>query len=100
MSLAPTKRFPIAEFDEKLQDILDGAEKLYYRLGVYPDLDNTIIRQIAADARAESQADSSAAHDHRSGHDRSRDARAQDCGRDRTDADAPPTLPPKRTSKR
>src|SRR5678809_129805 len=26
--------FPIAEFDEKLQDILDGAEKLYYRLGV------------------------------------------------------------------
>ena len=39
--------FPIAEFDEKLHDILDGAEKLYYRLGVNPDLDNTIIRQIA-----------------------------------------------------
>jgi Xaa-Pro aminopeptidase len=35
------------EFDEKLQDILDGAEKLYYRLGVNPDLDDTIIRQIA-----------------------------------------------------
>ncbi|HET6671431.1 MAG TPA: Xaa-Pro aminopeptidase [Pyrinomonadaceae bacterium] len=39
--------FPIVEFDEKLQDILDGAEKLYYRLGVHPDLDDTIIRQIA-----------------------------------------------------
>src|SRR5260370_13821240 len=39
--------FPIVEFDEKLQEILDGAEKLYYRLGVNPDLDDTIIRQIA-----------------------------------------------------
>jgi len=39
--------FPIAEFDEKLHDILDGAAKLYYRLGVNPDLDDTIIRQIA-----------------------------------------------------
>jgi Xaa-Pro aminopeptidase len=39
--------FPIVEFDEKLQEILDGAEKLYYRLGVHPDLDDTIIRQIA-----------------------------------------------------
>lgn len=38
---------PIVEFDEKLQDILDGAEKLYYRLGVNSDLDDTIIRQIA-----------------------------------------------------
>ncbi|MCM3903294.1 MAG: Xaa-Pro aminopeptidase [Pyrinomonadaceae bacterium] len=38
---------PIVEFDEKLQDILDGPEKLYYRLGVNPDLDDTIIRQIA-----------------------------------------------------
>ena len=39
--------FPIAEFDERLQDILDGAEKLYYRLGVNRDLDETIINQIA-----------------------------------------------------
>ena len=39
--------FPIAEFDEKLTDILDGAERLYYRLGVNSDLDDTIIRQIA-----------------------------------------------------
>ncbi len=39
--------FPLSEFDEKLQDILDGAEKLYYRLGVNADLDKTIIRQIA-----------------------------------------------------
>jgi len=39
--------FPIVEFDEKLQDVLDGAEKLYYRLGVMLILDDTIIRQIA-----------------------------------------------------
>jgi Xaa-Pro aminopeptidase len=39
--------FPVVEFDEKLHDILDGAEKLYYRFGVNSDLDDTIIRQIA-----------------------------------------------------
>jgi Xaa-Pro aminopeptidase len=39
--------FPIAEFEGKLQDILDGADTLYYRLGVNADLDETIIRQIA-----------------------------------------------------
>src|SRR6266850_2311244 len=39
--------FPIVEFDDKLQDILDGADKLYYRLGVNRDLDDTIIPQIA-----------------------------------------------------
>jgi len=39
--------FPIAEFDQRLQDILDGARYLYYRLGVNVDLDETIIRQIA-----------------------------------------------------
>jgi Xaa-Pro aminopeptidase len=39
--------YPTVEFDEKLQQILDGAEKLYYRLGVNKDLDDTIIRQIA-----------------------------------------------------
>jgi len=38
--------FPIVEFDEKLQEILDGANTLYYRLGVNRDLDDTIIRQI------------------------------------------------------
>ena len=40
--------FPTAEFEEKLQDILDGAEKLYYRLGVNAGLDDTIIRRIAS----------------------------------------------------
>ncbi|MGI8898468.1 MAG: Xaa-Pro aminopeptidase [Pyrinomonadaceae bacterium] len=44
---AADEALPVVEFDEKLQDILDGAEKLYYRLGVNPDLDDTIIRQIA-----------------------------------------------------
>ena len=39
--------FPINEFDDKLQEILDGAESLYYRLGVHNDLDNKIIRRIA-----------------------------------------------------
>jgi len=39
--------FPVAEFSEKLLDIFDGAESLYYRLGVYPDLDDRIIRKIA-----------------------------------------------------
>lgn len=39
--------FPTIEFDEKLQEILDGAEKLYYRLGVNSDLDDKIICQIA-----------------------------------------------------
>lgn len=39
--------FPIAEFSEKLQDVLDGADKLYYRLGVHADLDSQIIRRIA-----------------------------------------------------
>lgn len=39
--------FSIAEFPEKLSEILDGAENLYFRLGAYPDLDNSIIRKIA-----------------------------------------------------
>src|SRR2546426_2808579 len=41
--------FPIAEFEEKLPDILNGPEKLYYRLGDgNPGLDETIIRQLAS----------------------------------------------------
>ena len=39
--------FPVVEFDEKLEDLLDGAEKLYYRLGVNRALDETIINQIS-----------------------------------------------------
>ena len=39
--------FPIAEFETKLHDLLDGADKLYFRLGAYPDIDSTIIKQIA-----------------------------------------------------
>ena len=39
--------FPVAEFDSKLREILDGAETLYYRLGVQRDLDDKIIREIA-----------------------------------------------------
>src|SRR4030095_15347511 len=36
--------FQIAEFDENLYEVLDGSERLYYRLGVNRDLDDTIIR--------------------------------------------------------
>jgi Xaa-Pro aminopeptidase len=46
--LGADESFPIAEFEEKLHDILDGASILYYRFGVNPDLDGLIIRKIAA----------------------------------------------------
>jgi len=39
--------FPIEEFDSKLREILDGADVLYYRLGMQPDLDTRIIREIS-----------------------------------------------------
>jgi Xaa-Pro aminopeptidase len=39
--------FAIAEFEEKLEEILDGAQNLYYRLGVNPELDASIIKKIA-----------------------------------------------------
>jgi Xaa-Pro aminopeptidase len=38
---------PIDEFDEKLSEILNDAEILYYRLGVNRELDDKIIREIA-----------------------------------------------------
>ena len=41
--------FPFAEFAEKLPEILNGPEKLYYRLGDgNSNLDDTIIRQLAS----------------------------------------------------
>ena len=40
--------FPIAEFNGKLRELLDGAEILYYRLGVNRELDDVIIREITA----------------------------------------------------
>jgi Xaa-Pro aminopeptidase len=39
--------FPIAEFDAKLHEILDGSDILYYRLGVNAELDDKLIREIA-----------------------------------------------------
>jgi len=39
--------FAINDFDDELQEILDGAESLYYRLGVQTDLDSKIIQRIA-----------------------------------------------------
>ena len=40
--------FPVAEFEDKLLDILDGAAKLYYRLGVNPEIDKLLIEKIAS----------------------------------------------------
>ena len=45
--LGADESYAIEDFDDMLQDILDGAEKLYYRLGVQADLDNKIVRQIS-----------------------------------------------------
>jgi Xaa-Pro aminopeptidase len=40
--------FPVEEFQEKLAELLDGARNLYYRLGDgHPELDQTVIRQLA-----------------------------------------------------
>src|SRR5918992_745968 len=40
--------FPVEEFQEKLTDLLNGAHRLYYRLGAgQPDLDLTVIRQLS-----------------------------------------------------
>jgi Xaa-Pro aminopeptidase len=38
---------PIVEFDNKLPEILNNAETLYYRLGSQRDLDDKIIREIS-----------------------------------------------------
>jgi Xaa-Pro aminopeptidase len=39
--------FPVEEFDQKLTEILNDAETLYYRLGVQRELDDQIIREIS-----------------------------------------------------
>jgi Xaa-Pro aminopeptidase len=38
--------FPVAEFREKLAELLNGARNVYYRLGVRSDLDEMLVRQI------------------------------------------------------
>lgn len=40
--------FPFADFDEKLLDLLDGADTLYYRFGVSEELDKKIINAISS----------------------------------------------------
>jgi Xaa-Pro aminopeptidase len=40
--------FPIAEFKNKLREILDEADILYYRLGVNRELDETLIQEIVS----------------------------------------------------
>jgi Xaa-Pro aminopeptidase len=41
-----SESFPPQEFDARLSEYLDGADVLYYRLGVDRDLDDKIIREI------------------------------------------------------
>ena len=38
--------FEVKEFPAKLQEILDGADTLYYRLGVDAELDQTLVKEI------------------------------------------------------
>ena len=40
--------FPIAEFNDKLREILDGCDILYYRLGANRELEDTIVGEINA----------------------------------------------------
>lgn len=40
--------FPIADFNSKLREILSDMDTLYYRLGVSRELDDAIVREIAA----------------------------------------------------
>ena len=42
-----TEAFPTGEFESMLREFLDGAEVLYYRLGVDRELDNVIIKEIS-----------------------------------------------------
>ena len=43
---AAGEAFPIDEFEAKLNEFLDGAEILYYRLGVDRELDDTIVKEL------------------------------------------------------
>jgi Xaa-Pro aminopeptidase len=42
-----TEAFPVVEFETRLREFLDGADVLYYRLGVDRNLDDTIVKEIA-----------------------------------------------------
>ncbi len=46
--LGADEAFPTEEFEDKLLDLLDGAQKLYYRLGVNPEIDKLLIEKIAS----------------------------------------------------
>ena len=46
--LGADEAFPVEEFEDKLLDLLDGAAKLYYRLGVNPEIDRLLIEKIAS----------------------------------------------------
>jgi len=57
VSLALRSHFPITEFEAKLQDLLDGTERLYYRLGVNTDLTAQLSERIAQMRAPQSQTD-------------------------------------------
>ena len=46
--LGADEAFPIAEFNDKLLDLLDGSTVLYYRLGVNEEMDKQLISTIAS----------------------------------------------------
>ena len=46
--LGADEAFPIAEFNDKLLDLLDGSKVLYYRLGVNEEMDKQLISTIAS----------------------------------------------------
>jgi len=47
-SFGADKALPVAEFHEKVRELLNGARNLYYRLGVNPELDEAIIQSLHA----------------------------------------------------
>lgn len=40
--------FPFAEFKEKLAELINGARNLYYRLGASAELDDVLVKELAA----------------------------------------------------
>ena len=74
--------YKIDEFDEKLPDILDGPSVLYYAFGhTLAEIDQKIIRPAHDFPRKQSQTFRAAHDDCRSDFDPSRNARAEDAGR-------------------
>ncbi len=44
--------YPIEEFDSRLSDLLRGSERIYYRLGVFPSVDQRVLGGIESHRRS------------------------------------------------